>query len=290
MIWHRRAHSVRVSAFLIGLAGLALSALPAHGQFVPQPPLPGRFPNGLVVPASYGAATDNADWLAADVMTKGEVVATDSYVGCSEPAGCGPDQCWYIMLSGAVQSRADVSEVGDPATFLLFDDGFDINVALGHQFDLFRLDFEYSYFNNQVETAGAGIPGIGNFVSDAVGNVSVKAYTLNSYFDYQINQSRFSPYVGGGIGLMQSEINSLFPSFFTQIGQTFNGVNTTSNVKFCYQFRVGLNYELSYRTELFSGYRYFDAGELTFASSPFGVFHPDRATFHSFETGIRVKF
>ena len=286
MVRHRRALGLRISAVVLGLAGWAVAAFPAAGQFVPPPPPP-AFPSGLVMPASF---VSSADYLSTDAAAKVasascDILADDCDAGC-----CGPDQRWYVTLSGAVQSRSNVSEVGDPATFLLFDDGFAIDVALGHQFELFRLDLEYSYFNNQIETAGAGIPNVGNFVGDAVGNVSVKAYTLNAYYDYVIDQSRFKPYVGGGIGLMQSEINSLFPSFFPALGAATGGVNTTSNVKFCYQFRVGLSYELTYRTELFSGYRFFDAGELTFAGEPFGVFHPDGATFHSFEGGLRVRF
>jgi opacity protein-like surface antigen len=292
MAGHRRALGVRIFTLLVGVVGLAVAALPARGQ-LPTPAI-ARLPSGLVAPASYAPAAytssaSSADWLAADAATTVEA-SSGNWIGCSQPACCGPDYGWYVMLAGAAQSRDNVQEIGDPATFLIFDDGFAINMALGHQFDLFRLDFEYSYFNNQIETAGAGIPNVGNFVGDAVGNVSVKAYTLNTYYDYRIGQSCFKPYVGAGIGLMQSEINSLFPSFFPALGAATGGVNTTSNVKFCYQFRVGLSYELTHRTELFSGYRFFDAGPLTFAGEPFGVFSPDGATFHNFEAGLRVKF
>ena len=289
MIRHRRALRVRLSALIVGIAGLAVGAVPAQGQFFGPPPA-GSFPSGPVVPANFASSAADADWYSSESSTTVETVLVNGSSGCCEPAGCCADYGWYVMLSGAVQSRDDVQEIGDPATFLLFDEGFAINAALGHQFDLFRMDFEYSYFNNQVETAGAGIPNVGNFVGDCVGNVSVKAYTLNGYCDFLIGESRFKPYVGAGIGLMQSEINSLFPSFFPALGAGTGGVNTTSNVKLCYQVRAGVSYEFSDRTELFSGYRFFDAGPLTFAGEPFGVFHPNGATFHNFEAGLRVRF
>jgi opacity protein-like surface antigen len=281
MVGQRSALWIRVWALTIATASLAMGKIPAQDYLSPPPPV-GNLSNSL-------AATE-LDWVVADAampVESGPVDGDGEYceVGCLEPG-----QRWYLALSGAVESRNDVQELGDPATFLLFDDGFALNAALGHQFDRFRLDFEYSLFNNQVETAGAGIPNVGNFVGDAVGNISVKAFTLNGYYDFEIAQSCWKPYVGAGLGVMQSEINSLFPSFFPALGAGTGGVNTTSNFKLCYQIRVGLAYTLSHRTELFSGYRFFDAGPLTFAGAPFGVFQPDGATFHSFEMGFRVKF
>jgi opacity protein-like surface antigen len=277
MVLLRRALLVRVWAMIAALAGLAVGATATLAEF------PSVTPDGTLA-----SATASTAWESAEVVTVEASPEAGGYFGegdCLEPG-----QRWYLSLSGAAQSRHIVHEVGDPATFLIFDDGFTLNAALGHQFDLFRMDFEYSLFNNQVETAGAGIPGVGNFVGDAVGNVSVKAFTLNGYYDFDYFRSCFRPYVGAGMGVMQSEINSLFPSFFPGLGAATGGVNTTSNFKLCYQFRVGIGYTLSHRTELFSGYRFFDAGPLTFAGEPFGVFQPDGATFHGLEMGFRVKF
>lgn len=288
MATSRCRFGVRILALLVGCISMAMAALPARGQFFAPPA--SRFSSDFVEPVGFETTAYETDSLAAEAEATEQESHCHHGLGCRQSLCCEPEYGWYISLSGAAQSRDQVQEVGDPATFLTFDDGFAINAAIGRQFDLFRLDFEYSYLNNQIETAGAGIPNVGNFVGDAVGNVSVKAYTLNAYYDHRICQTRFKPYFGSGIGLMQSEINSLFPSFFPALGAGTTAVNTTSNVKFCYQFRVGMNYELTQRTEFFSGYRFFDAGPLTFAGEPFGVFSPDAATFHNFEAGFRVKF
>jgi hypothetical protein len=165
-------------------------------------------------------------------------------LSCNDTGGCDacctyPCYCWYVSLSGAWSTRETVHEEGDPATWLTFNDGFAINAAIGHEFELFRLEFEYSYLNNQIIAAGAGVNGV-DYVGDATGNISVKAYMLNVYHDFDFG-SRLKPYVGAGIGLFQSEINSLYPSFFPDLGAAYYGVNTTSDVGFCYQFRAGVN-------------------------------------------------
>lgn len=243
--------------------------------------------------ANYGGTIQP---VAYRTYAEGEEATTEAAPEClsCNDSGCEdcctyPCYCWYVSLSGAWSTRETVHEEGDPATFLTFNDGFAINAAIGHEFKLFRLEFEYSYFNNQIIEAGAGVNGV-NYVGDATGNISVKAYMLNVYHDFDFG-GPLTPYVGGGIGLFQSEINSLYPSFFPALGATDYGVNTTSDVGFAYQFRAGVNYELTRRTELFTGYRFFDNSEpLTFASYPFGVFYPDSATFHNFEAGLRIKF
>jgi opacity protein-like surface antigen len=247
-----------------------------------------------IQPAAYRTYADEeaVEESVSDSMAAPECLSCDD-AGCD--ACCSyPCYCWYVSVSGAWQDRETVHEVGDPPTFLEFNDGFGINIALGHEFELFRLEFEYSYLNNQVAVAG-GNEGSTNFVSDASGNISVKAFMLNVYHDFDFG-GRLKPYVGGGIGLFQSEINSMLPGFFADPNfyggvNAYQGLNTTSDVAFAYQFRAGVNYELTRRTELFAGYRFFDNGDpLTFAAQPFGVFYPDSATFHSAEAGLRIKF
>ena len=283
--WHH-PFAFRIHAFTI-IASLSFGSISARAELRSSPPprelasLPGKVMRLEVAPVN-GEEPPTP-------MVEGDPPAEEglSYIDeiCHEAC-----RGWYVSLSGGLQGREDVSEVGNPATFLTFDDGFALNGAIGYQFDWLRWDLEYSFFNNQVETAGAGVVGLGNFVGDATGNINIRSFTLNGYYDFRLGQSYWRPYVGGGIGMMQSEINSLYPDFFPALGAATGGVNTTSDFEFCYQIRAGLNYMLTHRTDVYGGYRYFDAGELTFASPPFGVFHPDGATFHNFEMGFRVRF
>ncbi|MDZ4783491.1 MAG: outer membrane beta-barrel protein [Planctomycetia bacterium] len=287
--------SQKLSSRLLQLAGrVAPAALLVVGVSSASASYPSTAPinYGVIQPVEYRAYGEGE----AEEAAPGELTSCSDCMSCDDnscEACCTmPCYCWYVSLSGAWSNRETVHEEGDPTTFIEFNDGFNINVALGHEFDLFRVEFEYSYFNQQVALAGAGIPGFAPFVGESPGNISVKAFMLNVYHDFDFG-GRLKPYVGGGIGLFQSEINSLLPTFFADapFSNSTLGVNTTSDVAFAYQFRAGVNYELTRRTELFAGYRFFDNTDpLTFAAEPFGIFYPDSATFHNFEAGLRVKF
>lgn len=199
-------------------------------------------------------------------------------------SGCS--QGWYLSVSGGWADRRRVHEVGDNATFLTFDGGFSLSAALGHRFGDFRLEGEFSLQNTEIESAGASTPN-GNVASAATGNISLRCYMLNLYYDLPLG-CKLKPYFGAGIGFYQSEINSLNPDFF--VGAGLPALNTTSDFPFAYQLRAGVSYELNSRTDVFAGYRFFDGNTLTFSAAPFGTFRPNGAITHSIETGLRVKF
>jgi opacity protein-like surface antigen len=196
-----------------------------------------------------------------------------------------------LSISGGWQHRETVHEIDDPQTFIIFDDGFAANAALGYRFDPFRVEAEYSFMNNEVDTAGAA-----GLSSPAAGNVNLRAFMFNVYHDLQFHVGHWRPYVGAGIGIYQSDINSLYPEFFDVAGPPLAGtaVNTTSDMPFAYQFRVGATRPLSRKTELYTGYGYFRGEELEFAALPFSAFaptfHPNGAKVHSWEFGLRVNF
>jgi opacity protein-like surface antigen len=194
-----------------------------------------------------------------------------------------------------------VHEAGDPLTFIEFEEGFAANGALGYRFNMFRVEAEYSFMNQETEFAGAGPAQLAGIApTAATGNVNLKALMFNLYHDIDLPFTFWRPYLGAGIGIYQSEINSLYPEFFgnpalAAFGFNTNPVNTTSDMPFAYQFRAGASRSLGERTEFFTGYRYFKGEELTFASAPFAsplapTFHPDGAEVHSVEFGLRVRF
>jgi opacity protein-like surface antigen len=214
-------------------------------------------------------------------------------------SACGEGCCscccrnpWYISISGGWQQRETVHEVDDPSVFIEFDSGFAANAALGVRLDTFRLEFETSFMNNEVDRAGAG-----GLSSASPGNVNLRAYMFNVYHDIEFKSTCWKPYVGAGIGIYQSDINGLIPDFFSQVSQTFarTPINATSDMPFAYQFRVGIARPICCNTEFYTGYRYFRGEELEFASAPFAgpnapTFHPDGAKVHAIEFGLRVNF
>jgi opacity protein-like surface antigen len=227
------------------------------------------------------------------------VVGPACATGCTT---CGADQAcccscqscrrdrWYVGVSGAWQQRETVHEVDDSETFIEFHSGFAANAALGMRFEMFRLEVETSFMNNEVDMAGAG-----GASSPSPGNVNLRAYMFNVYHDVQFQNTCWKPYVGAGIGIYQSEINGLIPEFFDNVGNFSEyPINATSDMPLAYQFRAGVSRPIGCRSEIFSGYRYFKGEELEFASAPFAqfapTFHPNGAEVHAIEFGVRVNF
>jgi opacity protein-like surface antigen len=162
-------------------------------------------------------------------------------------------------VSGGWTQRERVHEVGTPQTFLTWEDGFSVNGAVGYEFSFVRAELEVGLANTDVDIAGARVPNVGDFSSPADGNVSLRKYMFNLYHDFKFGDFALKPYVGAGIGFYQSEINGLFPEFFTGHGLADSGVNATSDFPFAYQLKAGASYEISERTELFIGYTFLTA-------------------------------
>lgn len=192
---------------------------------------------------------------------------------------------FYIGLSGSLQNREKASETED--TFLTFETGLDVNAALGYRFGNFRVEGEFSFFNNPISIASAGTP-VGTFKESAEGNVSLRAYMANLYYDIPIKNSRLKPYLGAGIGFYQSEINGLTADFFNSLG--IPPVNATSNTPFAFQLRAGLGYVLSRKAEIYLGYRFFRGEALTFNAEVLGELNPNGAKVHNVELGFRATF
>jgi opacity protein-like surface antigen len=243
-------------------------------QDVP-PPIPGDY----TAPVGTGAAP--------------EASYGDCYADASAPVAhtCRACDRWYVALSGGAAYRERVHEISDARTFIEFDTGFAVNAALGYRFDMFRVEAEYSFMNTECAEAGA----VG-LATPTVGNVNLKAFMFNVYHDFDLGNWIWQPYVGGGLGIYQSDINGLYPEFFDTLGAPFAGnpVNATSNMPFAYQFRAGLSRPIGERTEFYAGYRYFHGETLTFSSAPFAsfapTFNPNGAVVHAAEIGLRVRF
>lgn len=82
------------------------------------------------------------------------------YLPCdcsAEPAvhACRACDRWYLSFSGGPANRSTVHEISDARTFIEFDTGFAVNGALGYRFDMFRVEAEYTFMNNECSRAGA---------------------------------------------------------------------------------------------------------------------------------------
>jgi opacity protein-like surface antigen len=149
----------------------------------------------------------------------------------------------YFSLGGMwVDLRdADVRAPG-PNWNVDFDDGWGAFVAVGKQFELFRLEGEAAYRRNDIERTRIG--GIGT----GIGGDKVEAMSgmVNAYLDFDMLQ--FRPFVGVGAGMARIDAD---------LGEItgFGRVDDDDNV-FAYQAMVGISFAMQ-PVGFDIGYRYF---------------------------------
>jgi opacity protein-like surface antigen len=116
--------------------------------------------------------------------------------------------------------------------------GFSGEVGVGYDFGAIRTELTYGYTNNSlnsVTTNGFGTPG-------ASGSINRNDILASIYLDIPTH-SRWTPYIGGGIGYT----NVGTPNF--NIG-SFNSGSANRGL-FGYQAKVGVSYAASRSTDLF---------------------------------------
>jgi opacity protein-like surface antigen len=150
----------------------------------------------------------------------------------------------YLSLGGmwVDLSDADVRAPG-PDWDVAFDDGWGAFVAVGKQFERFRLEGEVAYRRNDID--GIGIGGIRAGRGD---KVEVMSGMVNAYLDFDLLQ--FRPFIGLGVGMARIDAD-----LGTVTG--FGRVDDDDDV-FAWQAMVGLSFAM--QSVVFDvGYRYFDA-------------------------------
>jgi opacity protein-like surface antigen len=189
---------------------------------------------------------------------------------------------WYLGVSVGPLWRDTVSDEAGTAEF---ETGFSAGAFLGYRIKSFRVEGEYSYFDNGLATLEPlprwGIPK----QDDAYGHVDADLLFLNAYYDFKL-KSRFTPYIGGGLGGRNVSIHGLSSELLRT-----NGILDTADSEwtFAYQVKAGVGITLTPRAELIVGYRYVSGDDLVFYM-PSGTRITPHAQWHNLETGVRINF
>jgi opacity protein-like surface antigen len=223
--------------------------------------------------------------------------AAESVTILNKTANAPKKNGFYFDLSTGFENRAQATEI-TPATqgntWLTFYNGIDINSQIGYHFGNWRISAEYSLMNNGVNNGSAAIaPGVGTGVLHAnTGGITLNAYMLNVAYDFTIKNSPWKPYLGVGIGIYNSQINSLS---LNGAGNAFT--STTTGYPIAWQVRAGIGYQINPTWEVYAGYKYFNGGNLSFAANgmgtygnPNGQFQPPGANINAAEFGLRAFF
>ncbi len=201
--------------------------------------------------------------------------------------GSNSEDGWYLGLNGGVQHRVPAKDALGAATEFN-NPGFDIGFLIGHRWQDVRVEGELLYINN----SNAREIVTGAFDEPGQGNVGLRSMLVNVI--YELGGSvHWRPYLGAGVGFFHSEVHGLtsptlakgVPGFF---GPTV--VDTTSRETPGWNFKAGIGYRVSDKTELTLGTRYFRGNPFRLDSATLGVLDVNGAKVASIEAGFRVRF
>ncbi len=196
-----------------------------------------------------------------------------------------PKKGFYVNGDLGYQDRELAGENGDTVTE--FKKGSMGSVGIGYRFNKnFRMSAEYARINNDVDTvassASSGAP------LEGEGNVILKQYTINAYYDVDGfgNRKQYRPYVGIGVGNQTSIIEDL-----TNVGAKPFGliVNDEATAPIT-QYKAGLNISANDKTEYYVGGSYIHGSELLFRNTAFGNLLPQSSRNWVLQSGIRYTF
>lgn len=142
--------------------------------------------------------------------------------------------------------------------------GFVISAAVGMNLNNvlpgLRVEGELAYRENDVDaiwvssiTTTATLNALATTTGSAQYQHSAFSIMANAWYDFQLGSLK--PYVGGGIGWAEAQVDGVYPSKATS--------NTFSESGFAWQLGAGLHLPIDERHTLGIGYRYFSGPDVT---------------------------
>ncbi|SVB68021.1 uncharacterized protein METZ01_LOCUS220875 [marine metagenome] len=184
-----------------------------------------------------------------------------SVVPVSASSESGP----YLTLTGSIDmfddsaltSKADSSL--PPGNSIELETGLGFNHSIGYRFrNSFSAEVEFSYKSGQF---GPGLDG----------DVNSKSFLVNGIYSFNIREF-YTPFVGYGIGYAFHEAS-------------IKDKGNREDLNLAYQFKMGVDMELSRKLSLLVGYRYFTTNNPEFK----GYFTAESSS-HGIEAGIKFHF
>ena len=158
--------------------------------------------------------------------------------------------------------------------------GFGLSGAAGYRFDDARIELEIAYNNNNVE--GITVNDLDEIPLD--GDIESFQFMLNGYYDVP-TQSRFSPYIGGGIGVATLTVDDVE----VDVPGLGNLALDDTGASFVFQVKAGVGYEISDRASAFLGYRLYGLPGQNFEAFE-ADFDADTVLVHSIQLGAQYRF
>jgi opacity protein-like surface antigen len=168
-----------------------------------------------------------------------------------------------------------------------FDPNINIGGTAGYDFGIVRLEGELSYKNAGIQSITSQIDGF-RFHS-VNGSIGALAMMFNGFFDLH-NNSRFTPYLGGGVGFATLHLSDT-TGIDTSGGSAkiIDLYGAADDTVFAYQVGTGVEIALNPQCSLDIGYRYFVTDRANF-DSDLGITTSLKFESHNATLGFRFKY
>lgn len=168
-----------------------------------------------------------------------------------------------------------------------FDPNINIGGAAGYDFGIVRMEGELSYKQAGIRSVTSQSDGFR--FHNVNGSIGALAMMFNGFFDLH-NNSRFTPYLGGGIGfagLHLSDTTGIDPR--SGAAQRITLYGAADDTVFAYQVGTGVEITLNRQCSLDIGYRYFVTDRANF-DSDLGITTSLKFESHNAALGFRFKY
>ncbi len=149
----------------------------------------------------------------------------------------------YISVYGGYVIQQDADLTNTIRDEVSFDNGFAVGGSFGYDFGSIRLEGEAAFRRNEADELSD--PSVG-----ARGHFSSLALMLNAIYDFSFS-SRFTPYIGAGVGGAMIYAKHLRASNGAPI------IDSDDELVFAYQGIAGVRFAVTEGLSLFVDYRYF---------------------------------
>lgn len=194
---------------------------------------------------------------------------------------------WYLRGDLAYSTNADSTNINfglTPVTYSEKEDPIFGSIGVGYHFNNYlRAEFNLGYAPGISQSASYNANGI-----YADGSLDNHAWTgiVNGYIDLGTYVG-FTPYVGAGAGVLQSnyEINARY----VDAAQDLTFLNDQTQYSFVYTLNAGVAYEIAKNLSLDLGYQYLSAPDAEYASVESLTSWPVKSglDYHQFKVGLR---
>ena len=173
-------------------------------------------------------------------------------------------QSFYLSIGGGINSINELTGDLDGTGVVSFgtDNPFQYSLAIGKEFDDWRLEFNYSATTVSRDSITVTAPGTNPVTSNINPDIEedIKSYMLFGYKDFPSN-NKFSTYLGAGLGISTVEMPEANPI----VGGANVPTPAIDEELFTFGLKGGVEYEVSNTTFLYAEVAYLNYAEFSTA-------------------------